>query len=102
MSDNVRYVAQWLNTKEEIDFNDFDYFVDLIAFVDLKYQKDFSKLEEEGMDQNCSFVTVGSFDITPKIRIFIDRLRVGYNGDPLKYEFQTVVAWMPLPKPPKI
>lgn len=93
---------KWLNTKEEIDFNDFDCFVDLIAFVDLKYQKDFSKLEEYGMDQSWSFVTVGSFDITPEPRIFIDRLRVDWNGDPMEYEFQTVVAWMPLPKPPKI
>jgi hypothetical protein len=93
---------KWLDPKK-INSNDFDAEIDIIAFIDLKYQKDFTKLEEAGMDPMWNFVTVGSCDYTcSNSGRFIDRLRVDWNGDLLEYELRTVIAWMPLPKMPKI
>lgn len=55
------------------------------------------------MDPMWNFVTVGSCDYTcSNSGRFIDRLRVDWNGDLLEYELRTVIAWMPLPKMPKI
>lgn len=77
MSDNNRYVAKWLNPRN----NPLPKEGEIIAYIDHKVTTGW--MEEE---------------------LFVDSLHFeeNFSGDNTRYMKKEIIAWMPLPEPPKM
>lgn len=90
---------QWLNPKT----HEMPNCEDVLAFIDLKYHK--NKEDVDDMKTSIAEVDMKNGFITYGYRannIFEDLARRwNEDGEPISYDMEAIVAWMPLPKSPK-
>lgn len=89
-------MSKWLNPK----IDEMPHCEDILAFIDLKYHSDKEDVEHMIIAENLKkegFITYGYAGGNE----FEDLVQRDQNGETYCYDMEAVVAWMPLPKPPR-